>query len=95
MRGQPNKSAAMAVSGVGRVEEETRRVREMVKATAAEAKSVRDNVESRVAVLAAAADASATRANEEIASRVRQVAEYSERRRRASLWTIRSDWKRK
>ena len=35
-------------------------------------------MESRVAVLAAAANASATRANEEIASRVRQVTEYSD-----------------
>ena len=72
-------TVATAVSGVGRVERETRCVREMVEATTAEAKSVRDDVESRIAVLAAAAaDASATRANEEIASRVRQVAEYSE-----------------
>ena len=71
-------TAATAVSGMGRVEEETRRMRKMVEAMAVEAKSVRDDVESRVAVLAAAADASATCANEEIASRVRQVAEYSE-----------------
>ena len=71
-------TAATAVSGVGHVKRETRRVREMVEATTAEAKSVRDDVESRVAVLAVAADASATRANEEIASRVRQVAEYSD-----------------
>ena len=71
-------TAATAVSGVGRVEEETRRVRKMVEAMVAEANSVRDDVESRIAVLAAAADASATRANEEIASRVRQVAQYSD-----------------
>ena len=70
--------AATAVSGVGCVEQETCCVREMVEATMAEAKSVWDDVESRVAVLAAAADVSATRTSEEIASRVRQVAEYSE-----------------
>ena len=64
-------TAVTAVSGVGRVERETHRVREMVEATTAEAKSVRGDVESRVAVLAAAADASATRVNEEITSRVR------------------------
>ena len=50
-------SAATAISGVGHVEQETRRVREMVEATTAEARSVRGNVESRVATLAAAADA--------------------------------------
>ena len=72
-------SAAMAaVSGVGLVAQEMRHVREMVEATTAEAKSVRDEVESRVATLAVAADASTTRASEEIASRVKQVAEYSD-----------------
>ena len=71
-------TAATAVSGVGRVEEETHCVHEMVEATAAEAKSVRDDVESHVVILAAAADASTTCANEEIASRVRQVTEYSD-----------------
>ena len=71
-------SAATAVSGMGRVAQETRRVREMVEATTAEAKSVRDEVESRVATLVVAADASATRASEEIVSRVKQVAEYSD-----------------
>ena len=71
-------SAATAVSGVGRVAQETHRVREMVEATTAEAKSVRDEVESRVATLAAVADASATRTSEEIANRAKQVAEYSD-----------------
>ena len=50
----------------------------MVEATTAEAKSVRGEVKSRVAKLAVAADASATCATEEIASRVKQVAEYSD-----------------
>ena len=71
-------SAATAVSGMGRVAQEMRRVREMVQAMTAEAKSVRDEVESRIATLAAAADASATCTSEEIASRVKQVAEYSD-----------------
>ena len=47
-------SAATAVSGVGRIEKETSRVRDLVEATAAEAKSVRGEVESRIAELAAA-----------------------------------------
>ena len=68
----------MAVSGVGCVEEETRRVRQMVEATTAEAKSVRDEVESRVATLAAAADANAARTAEEISSRVKEAVEYSD-----------------
>ena len=68
----------MAVSGVERVAQEMRRIREMVEATTAEAKSMRDEVESHVATLAVAADASATRVSEEIASCVKQVAEYSD-----------------
>ena len=68
----------MAISGIGRMEAETRCVRKMVEATTAEARSVRGEVESRVATLAAAADASATRATKEIASRVKEVAEYSD-----------------
>ena len=70
-------TASTAISGVGRVEAETCRVREMVEATTAEARSVRGEVESCIATLAAAADASATRTTEEIASRVKEVAEYS------------------
>ena len=44
----------------------------------AEARSVRGEVKSRVATLAAAANASATCATEEIVSRGKQVAEYSD-----------------
>ena len=55
-------SAAMAISGVGRIEKEMRRVREMVEATTAEAKSVRGEVESRIATLAVVADVSAAHA---------------------------------
>ena len=50
----------------------------MVETTTTEARSVRGEVESCVATLAAAADTSATCATEEIASRVKQVAEYSD-----------------
>ena len=50
----------------------------MVEATTAEARSVRGEVESRVATLAAAADANAARTAEEITSRVQEVAEYSD-----------------
>ena len=71
-------STATAISGVGRVEKETRHVREMVEATTAEARSVRGDVESCVATLAAAADASAARTTEEISSRVKEVVEYSD-----------------
>ena len=71
-------SAATAISSVGRVEEETHRVWQMVEATTAEARSVRGDVESRVATLAAAADASAARTAEEISSRVKEAVEYSD-----------------
>ena len=58
------------------MEAETHHVCEMVEATTAEARSVRGEVESRIATLAAAADVSTTCATEEIASCVKQVAEY-------------------
>ena len=53
-----------------------RHVREMVEATTAEAKSVCGEVESRVAILAVAADESAACAVKEISSRVKEVAKY-------------------
>ena len=59
----------MAISRVGHVEAKTHCVHEMVEATMAEAKSVRGEVESRIATLAAVADTSAARTTEEIASR--------------------------
>ena len=71
-------SVATAISSMGRVEQEARRVREMVEATMAEARSVRGDVESHVATLVAAADASVARNTEEISSRVKEVAEYSD-----------------
>ena len=60
------------------MEAETHCLREMVEATTAEARSIHGKVESRIATLAAAADASATRATEKIVSRVKQVVEYSD-----------------
>ena len=71
-------SAATAVSGVGRIEAETLRVRELVEATSAEAKSVRDEVESRIAELAAASQASASQLAGQMATQVTKVAEYTD-----------------
>ena len=51
---------------------------QMVEASTAEARSVRSDVESRVATLAAAADASAACTAEEISSRVKEAVEYSD-----------------
>ena len=70
-------SAATAISGMGNVEEETHRVRQMVEATTAEARSVCGGIESRIATLAVAADASAACTAEEISSRVKEAVEYS------------------
>ena len=71
-------SAATAVSGVGRIERETSRVRDLAEATSAEAKSVRGEVESRIADLAAASQASASQLEERVTAQVTQVAEYTE-----------------
>ena len=71
-------SAATAVSGVGRVAEETCRVRELVEATSAEARSVRGNVESRVARLAAASEVSTVRVAAEVDAKLAKVAKYSD-----------------
>ena len=71
-------TAATAASGVGRVAEETRRVRELVEATTAEARSVRGEVESHVAQMAAAAEANAARTEERVTAEVKRVAAYSD-----------------
>ena len=60
------------------MEAETRCVRELVETTSAEAKSVRSEVESHVATLATAADASATRAVTKIAGQVEKLVAYSD-----------------
>ena len=70
--------AATVMYGVGHIGAETHRVHKIVEATTAEARPVRDKVQSCVASLAVLADASALRAAEEIAGRVKEVAAYSD-----------------
>ena len=65
-------SAATAMSGVGRVEAEARRVWAMVDATSAEAQSVRTQVESRIATLAAAAETGTARVAAELGSQIQK-----------------------
>ena len=64
--------------GVGRITDETHRVRKLVEAPGAETRSVRGEVESKVATLAAKADASTAHAVEEMMGRVQEVAAYSD-----------------
>ena len=66
------------MSGVGCIEDETHHVHELVEATTAEARSVRDEVQSRVATLVALADTSASHIAEEIEGCVRKVVAYSD-----------------
>ena len=73
-------SAATAVSGVGRIEREARRVCELAEATSAETKSVRGEVKSRVATLAAASEENVVRVAAEVDAKVAKVAEYSDAR---------------
>ena len=70
--------AESAMSGVGRVADETRRAREVAEAAIAEAKSVHGEVQSKVASLTARADASAAHAVEVLSGRVQEVAEQSQ-----------------
>ena len=70
--------AESAMSGVGCMADETRRAREVAKAAIAEAKSVHGEVQSKVAVLAARADASAAHAVEVLSGCVQEVAEQSQ-----------------
>ena len=73
-------SAATAVSGVGRIEREARRVCELAEATSVETKSVRGEVESRIATLAAASEENVERVAAEVDAKVAKVAEYSDAR---------------
>ena len=73
-------SAATAVSGVGRVAQETCCVHELVEATSAEARSVRSDVESCVATLVAASKVSAVRVAADVDAKVAKVAEDSDTR---------------
>ena len=71
-------TAKSAMSGVGRVAEETLRVRGVAEAAIAEAKSVHEAVESKVASLTAQADASIALFTGVLSERVQQMAEHSD-----------------
>ena len=64
------------MSGIGRIADKTRRIREFVEATNAEARSLHGEVESKVTTLAAKVDASATHTVEEMTGRVQEVVAY-------------------
>ena len=66
------------MSGVGCVTEETRRSRGIAEAAIAEAMSMRGQVESRVAPLAAQAEASMAQVVGALSERVKEVAAHSE-----------------
>ena len=67
-----------AMSNVGRVVEETRRVCDVAEAAIAEVKSVHSEVESRVAILAAQAEASAVHIVDVLSKYVSEVVAQSE-----------------
>ena len=71
-------TAESAMSGVGRVAEETLRVRGVAEAAIAEAKSVHEVLESKVASPVAQADASVAHITGVLSERVQQVAEHSD-----------------
>ena len=66
------------MSSIGRVAEETVRVRGVAEAAIAEAKSVHEAVESKVASLTAQTDASVAHITGVLLERVQQVAEHSD-----------------
>ena len=66
------------MSSVGHVTEETVHVRGIAEAAIAEAKSVHEAIESKVASLTAQADASIAHITGVLSERVQQVAEYSD-----------------
>ena len=66
------------MSGVGRIADESHRVRELVETTGAEARSVRGEFGSKVDTLAVKADASTAHIVEEMMGRVWEVVAYSE-----------------
>ena len=70
--------AESAMSGVGQIADETRRVRGVAEAAIAEARSVHAEVESRVASLAAQADASTPHIIGVLSQCVQEVAEHSD-----------------
>ena len=73
----PEQTTESAISSVGRVAEETLRMSGIAKAAIAEAKSVHEVVESKVASLTVQANASVAHITNVLSERVQQVAEYS------------------
>ena len=83
------------MSGVGIVTEETRQARGIIEAAIAKAKSVHDEVESRVASLVAQAEASSVHIADALSKRVGEVAVESEAKTSHSVGTVANSWKRK
>ena len=71
-------TAESAMSGVGCVVEETRHVRDVAKTAIPKAKSVHGEIESRVALLTAQAEASTAQITGVLSERVQEVAAHSE-----------------
>ena len=70
--------AESAMSGVGQIADEARRVRGVAEAAIAEARSIHGEVESRVASLVAQADASAAHIIGVLSQHVQEVVEHSD-----------------
>ena len=70
--------ARSAMSGVGRIVDETRCTCEVAEAAIAEVRSVHGEVQSEVALLTACANASAAHAVEILSGRVQEVVEHSQ-----------------
>ena len=70
--------AESAMSGVGRIKDETHHVRDVAEAPIAKARSVHGEVESRVASLAGQANASTAHIVGVLSQRVQEVAEHSD-----------------
>ena len=71
-------TAQSVMSSIGRVAEETLHVRGVAEAAIAEAKSVHEVVESKVASLTVRANASVVHITNVLPERVQQVAEHSD-----------------
>ena len=87
-------TAESAMSGVGRVAEETFHVHGIAEAAIAEAKSVYEVVESKVASLIAQANASIAHITGVLSERVQQVAEHSDVQASHVAGEISSNWKK-
>ena len=87
-------TAESTMSGIGHVAEETFRVRGVAEAAIAEAKLGHEVVESKVASLAAQADASIMHIIGVLSERVQQVAEHSDVQASHVAGEISSNWKK-